>query len=140
MHISYSKPQFFKSKYNMKISKLITLSLVTICIYSCSYDSENDLINASGSIDNPPGTSINYTDNIRPLMQNSCVGCHANPPTNGAPFSLVSFSQVSARANAVLSAMNRQSGSSNAMPPSGRLPQATIDLIQLWIDNGKPEN
>ena len=93
----------------MKISKLITLSLVTICICSCSYDSENDLINASGSIDNPPGTSINYTDNIRPLMQNSCVGCHANPPTNGAPFSLVSFSQVSARANAVLSAMNRQS-------------------------------
>ena len=83
---------------------------------------------------------INYVTNVQPIMQASCVTCHANPPVNGAPFPLISFNQVSQRANGILNAMSRQSGAAGAMPPSGRLPQGTIDIIQQWIDAGKPEN
>lgn len=121
----------------MKTSKLFILCLLTLLVYSCSNDSEDDL-NIDNPIDNP--IVVNYTDNIKTIMQSSCVGCHSSPPSNGAPFALVNFSQVNQRANGVLNAMKKQSGASGAMPPSGRLPQATIDLIQQWIDNGKPEN
>ncbi|ULC59871.1 hypothetical protein MBM09_02560 [Flaviramulus sp. BrNp1-15] len=125
----------------MKTNKLIFLTLTSLLILSCSNDSESDLINVpDDSNGNGSQTTVNYTDDISPIMQSSCVGCHGAPPTNGAPFSLVTFSQVSQRANSILSAMSKQSGTPGAMPTSGRLPQATIDLVQQWINDGKPEN
>jgi uncharacterized membrane protein len=127
----------------MNAKNLFLLSFLTIASYSCSYDSESDLISPTEQAndnENNGGTTVNYTTTIRPIMQASCVSCHASPPVNGAPFPLINFDQVSLRANAIFTTMNRQSGSSNAMPPSGRLPQATINLLQQWIDAGKPEN
>lgn len=131
----------------MNVSKLIGSSVLALLIFSCSYDSESDLIevtNETGQINNPDnngsGTTVNYTNNIKAIMQSSCVGCHSSPPVNGAPFALINFSQVSQQSGAILNAMISQSGSAGAMPPSGRLPQATIDLVQQWINNGKPEN
>lgn len=127
----------------MKTIKSITLLLIALSIYSCSYDSESDLIDTPDEQEQQqedPNILITYDDDIRPIMQGSCVSCHGNPPTNGAPFSLVNFSQVSQRANLILSAMDRQSGSPGAMPPSGRLPQATIELVRQWIEDGTPEN
>ena len=127
----------------MKTNKLITLLLIAFSICGCSYDSESDLIDTPDEQEQQqeedPNILITYDDDIRPIMQGSCVSCHGNPPTNGAPFSLVNFSQVSQRANLILSAMDRQSGSPGAMPPSGRLPQATINLVRQWIEDGTPE-
>jgi len=127
----------------MKKAKHLLFLLMAFMMVACSNDSVSDFTISNGGgedIDNPDGTTINYTDNIRPIMQNACVGCHANPPVNGAPFSLVNFSQVNQQASAILSAMSKQSGAAGAMPPAGRLPQPTIDIIQQWINNGKPEN
>jgi hypothetical protein len=123
----------------MKTSKLILLSLLTLGLCSCSYDSVSDLIDASGEpVD--PNVLVTYTDNISQIMQSACIGCHSSPPVNGAPFALVNFSQVNQRAGDILNAMSRQSGTPNAMPPSGRLPQATIDLVERWINDGQLEH
>lgn len=125
----------------MKTNKLIYLLLVSLFTLSCSNDSESDLVEVDEPIDETPSdTPINYTDDIQPIIGSSCVGCHASTPVNGAPTSYVNFSQVSLKASTILSRMNRQNGAAGAMPPSGRLPQATIDKVQQWIDNGKPEN
>lgn len=123
----------------IKKRQLLILSLLTLCFCSCTYDSESDLIEASDD-DADPNAIVNYTDDISTIIQSSCVGCHASPPVNGAPFALVNFSQVDQRASVILNRMSRQSGAPGAMPPSGRLPQATIDLVQRWIDEGKLEN
>jgi len=123
----------------MRTSKLSLLSLLILFNYGCSYDSESDLIEDSNDLIDP-NTELNYTDDIAPIIQSACVGCHANPPVNGAPFALVNFSQVDLRAGGILNRISRQSGSPGAMPPSGRLPQATIDLIDKWITDGKLEN
>ena len=122
----------------MKISKLAILTLFVLSIFSCSYDSEGDLIEAVDPID--PNTVVTYTDNVETIIQNACVGCHASPPVNGAPFSLINFEQVNLRASAMLNRMSLQSGAAGAMPPSGRLPQATIDVFEQWIDDGKLED
>lgn len=123
----------------MEAKILFIVSLLSFMIYGCSYDSEIDLIEPIvDPIDN--GGIVTYTNNVKPIMTSSCISCHASPPINGAPFSLINYDQVSQRANNVLNAMSRQNGASGAMPPAGRLPQATIDIIQQWIDDGTPEN
>ncbi|WP_111684477.1 c-type cytochrome [Winogradskyella tangerina] len=133
----------------MKIRKLVSVFFV-LSLLACSYDSEDDLIDISSDdtgiiSDDPnddpdPDGEVTYNDDIAPIMQSSCVSCHGSPPVNGAPFALVNYNQVSQRAEGVLNRMSLQNGAPGAMPPSGRLPQATIDLIAEWIDNGKPQN
>lgn len=111
-------------------------------IWSCTNDSEADLveIEQEQGADDQSNNGETYENTIKAIMQSSCVGCHDNPLRNGAPFALLTYQQVSARANNILSAMSRQNGATAAMPPSGRLPQNTINKIQEWIDNGILEN
>ena len=126
----------------MKTRKLIFLGLLalSISIYSCSSDSEDDFVPATTQSGDPDPAGLNYEDDVRSIVQSSCVGCHADPPVNGAPFALVNFTQVNQRATGMLNRMSLQSGAAGAMPPSGRLPQSTIDIIEQWIADGKQEN
>ena len=132
----------------MKIKNVIAFCFL-LSILACSYDSEDDLIDNSSDdpgviTDDPddpnPDGEINYNDDIAPIMQSSCVSCHSSPPVNGAPFALINFNQVSQHAESILNRMSLQNGAPGAMPPSGRLPQSTIDMVEEWIDNGKPQN
>lgn len=115
------------------------LLLLALSISSCANDSEDDFIEIVQGSEDPTAT-INYTDDIAPIIQNACVGCHNSPPVNGAPSSYTNYQQVSQGATRIFNRMSLQSGSPGAMPPSGRLPQATIDKIQEWIDEGLPED
>ena len=130
----------------MRNLKIIAISCCLALLHSCAYDSEDDLIatqeNEEEEVDteNPNESGITYANTIKAIMDSNCVSCHSSPPRNGAPFALVNFGQVSGRANGILNAMARESGSPGAMPPAGRLPQNTINQIQEWIDNGTPEN
>lgn len=106
----------------------------------CSNDSESDLVAPpTGSNGNQ---TITYTGNIRTIINGNCVSCHANPPVNGAPFSLTTYTQVKnvAENGSLLSAISKQTGELRAMPPTGRLPQSTIDLVEQWIDDGLLED
>ncbi|TBN04416.1 hypothetical protein EYD45_07305 [Hyunsoonleella flava] len=114
---------------------ILLLSLTTLL--GCSNDSQSDLVEEQN-----PGTSITYSNTIQSIINNNCVGCHSNPPQNGAPFPLANFDEVFTRANngQLLRSISRQTGEPRAMPPSGRLPQATIDLVEQWIEQGIKEN
>lgn len=37
--------------------------------------------------------ALNYCDDVRPIVAEKCVRCHADPPKNGAPFSLTTYEQ-----------------------------------------------
>lgn len=116
-----------------------TYALMILTLIGCSYDSEDDLVDA-GEYPGDPNVLITYVDDVAPIVQNACIGCHNDPPVNGAPFALVNFQQVDQRANSMLNRMSLQNGAPGAMPPSGRLPQSTIDIIEQWIEDGKLEN
>jgi len=119
----------------MKHKTLIIMTAFVLVFASCTSDSDDDL----QEIPTEP-TEVTYDGNIKAIMQNNCLGCHSDPPVNGAPFSLVNFSQVNSRSGAILNAISKQSGAARAMPPSGRMPQATIDLVDQWIEEGRKEN
>lgn len=112
--------------------KILLLSFLGLLFGSCTNDSESDLREP----DSP--TVVSYEANIKQIMGNNCVGCHNDPPVNGAPFALDTYDRVRDRTENgnLIAVMKRQTGESAAMPPTGRLPQATIDLIEQWADEG----
>ena len=116
------------------------LWLAFLCMLGCSNDSESDLIDPQP--DGNQNQLVTYTGNIRSIVNSNCVSCHSNPPVNGAPFALTTYTQVKnvAESGSLLAAINKQTGETRAMPPTGRLPQAAIDLVEQWIADGLPEN
>ncbi|RAJ16913.1 hypothetical protein [Olleya aquimaris] len=119
-----------------KITYLITI--ISLTFFSCSNNSEDDLIDNTPL---PEGQKVTYTADIKTIIDNNCISCHSNPPVNGASNSLVTYQDVSNQANTVLNRISLQSGEGGAMPLGGpRLPQASIDLFQQWIEDGLLEN
>ena len=118
----------------MKIDVLLFLPL--LCLVGCTADSEGDLI------DPQQDATVTYQGDIKAIIGTNCLGCHSSPPVNGAPFPLTTYGQVGevAESGLLLTAISRQTGELRAMPPPGRLPQATIDKVEKWIEQGLLEN
>ncbi len=108
-------------------------------LLSCSNDSESDL---TGPQNGNGNEFVTYNDDIKAVISNNCLSCHSSPPTNGAPFSITTYTQVKNRAEngSLLAAISKQTGEAGAMPPTGRMPQATIDLVEQWIADGLLED
>lgn len=120
----------------MKPTIKFSFLIVTLLLFvSCSSDSEDD-------ITQPPQGTVTYVGNVKAIIDNNCLGCHTDPPVNGAPFALTNYTQVSSNAALILTAISKPTGAAGAMPPGTgpRLPQATIDIIDQWIQDGTLEN
>lgn len=121
----------------MKIAyKIFLIALLGISVSNCENDSEDDLVD----IDDP-SNEITYTTNIKIIIDDNCIGCHNNPPINGAPMPLLSYQNVVDAVNN-RGLLNRiSSEDTNFLMPLGgpRLPQATIDQVKQWIDEGLKE-
>ena len=120
----------------MKSTYLIYI-LILSAFYSCSYNSEDDLIEAIIIED-----LVNYEDNIKSIIDNNCIYCHSNPPVNSAPMPLTTYFDVKdALENRDLIARIASTDSGFVMPFGGpRLPQNLIDLVIQWEEEGLLEN
>lgn len=118
---------------------LAVVCFVFLFLLGCSNDSESDLTDPQNDDENE---FVTYNGDIRAVINNNCLGCHSSPPTNGAPFSLTTYTQVknTAENGSLLTAISKQTGEARAMPPTGRMPQATIDLVEQWIADGLLED
>ena len=76
-----------------------------------------------------PVTIATYDANVKPIMTNNCVSCHANG--NQYP-NLETFAEVkeATKNGNVICRINGNCG--DVMPQSGKMSQQTIDLIELW--------
>ncbi len=114
----------------------LLISFGIVFVVGCTNDSSSDLIDLN-QVD-----EITYTNTVKSIIDNNCIPCHATVPVNGAPMSLTTYEFVK---NAVLSRglldrISRPQGSPGMMPNGGtRLPQAKIDQIYQWAENGFPE-
>lgn len=119
----------------MKAFSVFSVLYISFILISCTNDSENDLVF-------PPQPSISivkYSTDVKIIIDNNCISCHATVPTNGAPMSLVTSNDVK---GAILSRglLNRISLSESApgfMPLGGnRLSQNAINSIIKWQSDG----
>lgn len=120
----------------MKNKKISLTVIASFIFFSCSNDSTSDLLEEITN--NQP----KYSSDIKSIIDNNCVNCHASTPINGAPMSLATYDDVK---NAIISQglldrISRAQGEEGIMPVGGsRLPQQTIDLITLWANQGFSE-
>jgi hypothetical protein len=94
---------------------------------------------------------ITFEDHIKPIFREHCTACHNNNAKKGG-LSLESYqmSMTGGSSGEVLVAGDLDSSRLYAltahkeqpvMPPmQDRIPQAKIDLLKIWIEQGMPEN
>lgn len=119
---------------------LSLLSLSVLFFTACSNVSEDDLLEP---IILESGETVNYIEDIKPIMENNCTFCHSNPPVNGAPMPLITFNDVvfAIENLNLINRISRESGEAGAMPLGGpKLPQNLIDLVIQWQADGLIEN
>jgi len=111
------------------MKKLFSLFFLAFIFFNCTSVSTDDLTI-------PTPTIINYTANVKTIIDQSCAtsGCH-NSAANSGNLVLENFTQVK---NAFLNrnALGRMESSTNPMPPSGNLPNTSIQVIKDWRDQG----
>lgn len=113
----------------MKNLKIVVVAIFGLFLVSCESTTIQDV---SGVVTNPT-----YNGNVKSVMSAKCTGCHAGG--NQYP-NLETYSQVkdaSMNGN-LLCRLDASCG--NIMPQSGRLPQATINMINSWADLNYREN
>jgi hypothetical protein len=72
---------------------------------------------------------------VAAALQSKCDSCHSNPPRSGAPFALVTYSDVQSHLSQVSGAI-----ALGSMPPFGSpaLTASEKAALQTWISSGAP--
>lgn len=118
----------------MNIKNMLLVLLTATLILSCTNDSTSDLINTGPILE-----QVSFATDVKSIIDNNCVVCHGSTPIQGTNLSLSNYEEVR---NAVLNRglINRislEEGNSSLMPQGGpKLPQATINIIKKWQDDG----
>lgn len=110
----------------------------------CYSDSEEALYPEVPPAGTPDTTAPSYADDIVPILQRNCYGCHgeATHSVAGAGINLEGYDNLKVYVDngRFWGSINHDSGFS-PMPKGGaRLPALQLDLIQRWIDDGAPDN
>lgn len=120
----------------MKKIKILSIGIPTLVILSFASTSLITSCDSSTYQDiSAVVTDPTYSRNIQPIMAAKCTGCHSG----GDEFPNLSTYEEVVDATAdgkLLCKINGECGS--IMPTSGKLPQATIDMIELWATNEYP--
>lgn len=118
----------------MKLKNLFSLLIFSSFLMACSNENSETLM------DNTPIQGVvTYKQNVKSIIDNNCISCHGATAANGAPMSLVTYSQVknAMQNRGLLNRISLNNGNSLLMPQGGpRLPQATIDIVAKWQQDG----
>jgi hypothetical protein len=81
--------------------------------------------------------TISFNQEILPMIQNHCSGCHGNGNSTG--YTLVDHGSISSNASAVIGSMK---GNGYQLMPQGgpALPDSLIQKVECWIYQGKKNN
>ncbi|HNP32524.1 MAG TPA: hypothetical protein PKN96_04480 [Flavobacterium sp.] len=105
----------------IKIILVLSVVLTWVLVISCDTTTIQEI--------QPVVTNPTYNTNIAPLMNAKCVSCHS---TNGQYPALTNYDEVKeATENGDLQCRIANSCGS-IMPPSGKLPQVFIDMVNNW--------
>ena len=111
----------------------LKFSVFTFClllIVSCSNDDDTELITP------PTNGDVTYSNTVKAIIDNNCLNCHVNPPINGAPMSLITYSNVK---DAVQNRNLIGRIENGTMPPNGSLTSTQIQAIKNWQADGLVE-
>lgn len=112
----------------MKKIKIISILLIaSYLVFSCETATYDEI---SGEVANPT-----YAVNVRPIINNNCFPCHSAAGGQYPVMETFVQAREAAEIGDMICRIDDQSCGA-VMPQSGRMPQATIDLIKLWVSKG----
>ena len=134
---------------------LLLLAVAVAMLAGCS-DQGDDPADEGGPLD--PPAAVSYADDIQPIFNANCIGCHAagsaavglELSAGGSYDQLVGVQAVESDLDRVEPGQPEQSwlylkitgahDVGDVMPPSGLLPSTSRDLVRDWIADGAPDN
>lgn len=117
----------------MKKLETLTVLFSLLLFISCTSNSVDD----DPDPDPPNNGDVTYTQDIKPIIDGKCLGCHTNPPSNNAPMPLISYDNVK---DAVMNRGLIGRVEDGSMPPVGSdLTDAQVQQIKDWQAGGFEE-
>ena len=128
------------------MKRLIQTIFVSIlgfaAVTACYNDNKEDLYtNFTGNCDT---AETSYSGFVKPLITANCTqaSCHnSNDKAGGRDLTIYQqVKDVALSNNGIL--IGRVTGTGGPLMPQGgpKLPQCDIDRLQIWVDNGAPNN
>jgi hypothetical protein len=114
----------------MKKISLVLVAITTLLWTSCTYDA--DTCSTANTTYSGTITSIFTT--------NGCYSCHGDIPSNGAPFSLVGYSNVVAQKSRLVGAISHANGFAPMPQGLPKLSECDINKVKAWMQAGTPDN
>lgn len=86
-------------------------------------------------------TAVTYSGSLLPLLNTTCVACHSGASPDGGVDLTTHANVVSAISYSNLMASIEHVAGAQAMPPAGNaLSACQVQLFELWIADGMPNN
>ena len=127
---------------NFAFRSLVTLLLACT---ACGTDFNQFQGGAGGSGgSNGSGSGGDLPCDVQTVLSDHCTSCHGNPPSNGAPMSMVTYDDLIAPglggASVAQRALVRMTSTTSPMPPApaAAVPAAQIATFQAWVDASMP--
>ena len=122
----------------MKRILTILLILTVATIAGCYYDNEEKLYPVISTTCDL--TNVTFSSTVTNALH-SCQSCHSNSnaSSSGAGIRLENYADVKSNTR-LMGAINHLSGYSAMPKGGGTLTSCEINQIQIWINNGMPNN
>lgn len=127
----------------MKKIVYLSISLLAALVIACESSTYTEAAATTPTTTTPTTTTpttetkkVTYTSDVKTIVTSNCIGCHGaggNSPT------LSTYAQVKNAADTGKMLCAIQANGCRTMPTSGKMPQATIDVILLWVNQGYTE-
>ncbi|KFF02965.1 cytochrome c family protein [Flavobacterium reichenbachii] len=129
------------------MKKAIALTILLAVFASCS-DSDTYQDIETPPTTETPGTEtpteptvVNYTKNVKSIIDANCIGCHQSGRSAGfRPLTTYAEVKAAVENSGLLARIQLQNGQQGIMPQAGRMSQTNIDVIVKWNTDGLKEN
>jgi hypothetical protein len=116
---------------------LVIVGLLTLIPQSCVNNNELDLY----GIQECDTTNITWDSKISAIFEKNCVICHgAEVSYNGVRHDSYASEMVVVNDGRLRGVVNHLDGFSKMPKDRDMLPECELKLINMWLDNGAPEN
>jgi len=120
-------------KIYLKILFVVNIVL-SLTLSSCYYDNEEDLYPGSNTCDN---TNVTYSKSVAPVFAGYCNTCHDGSNPNTTILTNTYAADTTNRIK-ILGAINHTGPI--PMPPGGSLSTCDLEALNIWYENGYPNN
>lgn len=123
----------------MKKGFVILLLVTASFLPGCYYDKYNDMYPAL-RIQGCDTANVKYSNQVNKVLTSYCVGCHnAGTASGGVILDNYGSVQTQAENGRLIGAVKHASGY-KPMPPSSKIDECRIKMLEKWIAAGAPNN